>query len=119
MGECAEQYVPKSATLTTEHHKKMNLAHMHSSALHLQVAANSSPLKTLCLCDHLTSFGGDMVVPPNTINFNTVFSLDNFVESLPVFFTVVLCMLLYIIVLVWSRREDKKDLIKVTAPHTN
>ena len=58
-----------------------------------------------------------MVVPPNTINFNTVFSLDNFVESLPVFFTVILSMLLYIIVLVWARREDKKDLVKVTSCH--
>lgn len=54
-----------------------------------------------------------MVVPPNTINFNTVFSLDNFVESLPVFFTVVLALLAYIITLIWARREDKKDLIKV------
>ncbi|ELT87232.1 hypothetical protein CAPTEDRAFT_84236, partial [Capitella teleta] len=77
-----------------------------------KVAANSNPLRTLCLCDHLTSFGGDMVVPPNTINFATVFSLDNFMEALPVFFTVVFSLILYIVVLIWARKEDKKDLIK-------
>jgi hypothetical protein len=54
-----------------------------------------------------------MVVPPNTINFATVFSLDNFIEALPVFFTVILSMTAYILTLIWARREDKKDLIKV------
>ena len=53
-----------------------------------------------------------MVVPPNTINFATVFSLDNFIEALPVFFTVILSMTIYILTLIWARREDKKDLIK-------
>jgi len=33
--------------------------------------------KTQCLCTHLTSFGGDMYVPPNTIDFNTVCRLTD------------------------------------------
>lgn len=69
--------------------------------------------RTQCLCDHLTSFGGDLVVPPNTIDFSTVFSLENFLEAMPVFGTVGGVLVIYVIVCIWARRADKHDLIKV------
>ena len=79
-----------------------------------QVDQSSTIEDCNCACNHLTSFGGDMVVPPNTIDFSTVFSAEKFLESMPVFCTVIIIMLLYVSGLVWARREDKKDLIKVT-----
>lgn len=78
-----------------------------------QLDNRTSMTETVCLCNHLTSFGGDFAVPPNTIDFSTVFSAAKFVESLPVTITVLLVLLLYIVILVWGRRMDKKDLLKV------
>ena len=69
--------------------------------------------ETQCQCTHLTSFGSDLVVPPNSIDFNNVFTAERFLESMPVFCTVTAVMLLYVGVMVWARREDKKDLVKV------
>ena len=69
--------------------------------------------ETQCQCTHLTSFGSDFVVPPNSIDFNNVFTAERFLESMPVFCTVTAVMLLYVGVMVWARREDKKDLVKV------
>ena len=69
---------------------------------------------TQCLCNHMTSFGSDFVVPPNTINFATVFSAEKFLEALPVFITVALVLLIYGALLIWARRADKTDLLKVS-----
>jgi len=79
----------------------------------LQIGPLTTIYDTQCLCTHLTSFGGDFVVPPNTIDFSTVFSLEKFLESMPVFITVIIVLVIYVGTMVWARREDKKDLIKV------
>ncbi|CAF1487008.1 unnamed protein product [Rotaria magnacalcarata] len=78
------------------------------------------PLTTLksteCLCRHLTTFGGDFYVPPNTIDFSTVFlKFKKLHENAAVFSTVMVILGLYIIAAVWTRRTDKQDLIKWTA----
>ncbi|CAF5220758.1 unnamed protein product, partial [Rotaria magnacalcarata] len=75
------------------------------------------PLTTLksteCLCRHLTTFGGDFYVPPNTIDFSTVFlKFKKLHENAAVFSTVMVILGLYIIAAVWTRRTDKQDLIK-------
>jgi hypothetical protein len=62
------------------------------------------------------NFGAGLFVPPNTIDFNTVF--DDFggkiLENLPVFLTVCGIILLYIPLVIICRRYDKKDKLKVT-----
>ncbi|CAF4229923.1 unnamed protein product, partial [Rotaria sp. Silwood2] len=78
------------------------------------------PLTTLksteCLCRHLTTFGGDFYVPPNTIDFKTVFKkFKKLHENAAVFSTVMVIFGIYIIAAIWSRRKDKQDLIKWTA----
>ena len=75
--------------------------------------------ETQCQCTHLTSFGSDFVVPPNSIDFNNVFTTERFLESMPVFCTVIVIMLLYVAVLVWARRQDKLDLVKVICGTSN
>ena len=69
--------------------------------------------KTQCKCTHLTSFGSDVVVAPNTIDFSSVFTEEKFLESAPVFATVVIVIALYIVGLILCRREDKRDPLKV------
>lgn len=68
---------------------------------------------TQCYCYHLTTFGTDFYVPPNTIDFSTVFSkFKNLSENAAVFATVITILGLYVIAAILARHMDKKDLIK-------
>ena len=87
--------------------------------LYLQVDGATTQYRTKCMCNHLTSFGSDFVVPVNTIDFSTVFSLENFIEAIPVFVTVSLVLLLYVVSLIWARHMDKKDVAKVREHNTS
>lgn len=63
----------------------------------------------------MTSFGSDFFVPPNTINFMTVF--NDFEAKLRDNWAVlaVLCLMyfLYMVGMVFARHKDKRDIIKV------
>ena len=77
----------------------------------------TSRWKVQCFCNHLTSFGSDAVVPPNTIDFSNVWAkFANLNENAAVFSTVISLIGLYIILLIWLRYKDKQDLIKVSNP---
>ena len=70
-----------------------------------------------CRCTHLTAFGSMMDVAPNPIDFSAV--MDGFSSmfetgNVTVFFFVLVIFLIYVLVLVWARRADKKDLQQVT-----
>jgi hypothetical protein len=61
----------------------------------------------------LTTFGTDFYVPPNTIDFNTVFTKFASLSDNPtVFSTVVTLIGLYVIFAVMARYKDKQDLVK-------
>ena len=68
-----------------------------------------------CLCNHLTAFGGDVVVSPNTIDFVLVQQAFNSLDpgDLLVLITVCSAFLVYFVVLVIARRADNKDVLKV------
>ena len=69
---------------------------------------------TECLCYHLTTFGSDFYVPPNTIDMSNVWAkFKNLGDNAAVFAVVISILGLYIIVAIWARWMDKKDLIKV------
>ncbi|KAK3612419.1 hypothetical protein CHS0354_032020 [Potamilus streckersoni] len=77
---------------------------------------NISPVSnsyfTRCICNHLTSFGAEFFVPPNTINFKTVFSnLDQKIRDNYAVLTM-LCVIifLYIIGLIYTRHKDRQDI---------
>ncbi|XP_070577646.1 polycystin-1-like protein 2 [Ptychodera flava] len=73
----------------------------------------STSFETICKCTHLTSFGSDFVVPPNTIDFSEAFAnFANLADNASVFSTVIVIFALYVIVAIWARREDKKDVEK-------
>ena len=79
-----------------------------------QVGPSTTLESTECLCKHLTSFGSDFYVPPNTIDFKTVFKkFKKLHENAAVFSTVIVIIGLYIIAAIWARRKDKRDLVKV------
>ncbi len=76
---------------------------------------SSTPSKPVFHSNLFGSFGAGLFVPPNTIDFGSVF--DNFaeklVENMPVVATVVGVIILFIPLAVICRKFDKKDALKV------
>ncbi|XP_060067156.1 uncharacterized protein LOC132547416 [Ylistrum balloti] len=78
-----------------------------------RVSNLTTPEVTVCMTNHLTSFGGDFAVPPNTIDFTNVWAkFKNLNENAAVFSTVISLIGLYIIIMIWARYKDKKDIQK-------
>ncbi|XP_035672195.1 polycystic kidney disease protein 1-like 2 [Branchiostoma floridae] len=74
------------------------------------VGANTDAEDVECLCNHLTAFGGNFNVAPNSINFATVFAKFGQLDENPVVFSFVISTLVaYFALLVWAKRKDKKD----------
>ncbi|KAK7505245.1 hypothetical protein BaRGS_00003407 [Batillaria attramentaria] len=68
---------------------------------------------TVCEATHLTTFAGGMVVPPNTIDWDYVFSNFDFDRNPTLYGTEIVIFVAYILAVVWARRKDKKDLQKI------
>ena len=90
-----------------------------------QVSETSKIGKTQCNCNKMTSnlrtYAGGFKVPTvNTINFSKVFSnFGSLLTSNPATFATVLCLLaLWVLLSVWARRADRKDVEKVRGKKT-
>ena len=83
----------------------------------LQVGKGSTKTTSECLCNHMTTFSTNWFVPPNTIDFRTVFTLEKFVNSIAVLIVVLTLLLLYGILIFYARRADKNDIKKVYLAH--
>ncbi|CAM1318005.1 Uncharacterised protein g6863 [Pycnogonum litorale] len=68
-----------------------------------------------CASTHLTTFGSGFFVKPNTIDFDYVSENTDFVDNQTIYLTVIVSFVLYILLLVWARRKDIKDLEKLGA----
>ena len=82
----------------------------------LKVSQDSNTTHLKCLCNHLTSFGGNFIQAPNPIDFDKVFTeFTNLAESgnVSVLVTIACFFLLYFVVLILARRADKRDVDKV------
>ncbi|XP_066278311.1 polycystin-1-like protein 2 isoform X2 [Branchiostoma lanceolatum] len=72
------------------------------------VLSNSTHMH--CRCNHLTKFTG--MVAPNPINFSEVFTKD--ILQNPIGLILVLAtFVLYLLLVLWARRKDRRDLTKV------
>ncbi|EDO39107.1 predicted protein, partial [Nematostella vectensis] len=83
-----------------------------------QAGNESTPQGIACVCNHLTSFGGDFLVPPNPIDFDVVIlAFSDIAESrnYSVIATVGTVLMVYLFVVVLARRADRKDRKKVRA----
>ena len=70
-----------------------------------------------CHCNHLTAFGGELFVAPNPIDFDKVFiELQRTSETgnVTVIITVSCVFGLYLILILWVRKADQKDALKVS-----
>ena len=90
---------------------------LYSRSLTLQVGPRSSKHRLLCLCNHLTPFGGGLLVAPNPVDMGTVFKeLSRLGETgnFSVLLTIIFVFLFYIIAVVLAKRADRRDQAKVT-----
>lgn len=70
-----------------------------------------------CSCNHLTSFGGSLLIKPNPIDFDKVlveFKRLDETGNVAVIVTVAVALIAYFLVLVVTRRADKKDALRVS-----
>ena len=68
----------------------------------------------MCYCNHLTSFGSDLLVAPNPIDFDSVFkNFDSLAENVAVLALISTILGFYIIGVIWARRADKRDALLV------
>ncbi|RWS31890.1 polycystic kidney disease protein 1-like protein 2-like protein [Leptotrombidium deliense] len=65
---------------------------------------------TTCKCNHLTSFGSGFFVMPNTVDFTYVFAHAGFADNVTIYMTIVISLTAYILLLIWARKNDRKDL---------
>ncbi|KAL9954033.1 hypothetical protein ACROYT_G041521 [Oculina patagonica] len=84
-----------------------------------KVDASSNTTHLKCLCNHLTSFGGNFIQAPNPIDFDKVFT--EFTKlgetgNISVLVTIACAFLLYFVVLIFARRADKRDENKISPP---
>jgi len=58
----------------------------------------------------LTSFGGGFVTAPNPVDFDKVFEgFQNLSDNIAVLATIVTAFAIYILLVIWLRRMDKRD----------
>ncbi|XP_076818399.1 uncharacterized protein LOC143464499 isoform X1 [Clavelina lepadiformis] len=78
-----------------------------------RVSDETSNELVVCLCNHLTSFGANFVVAPNPIDFASIGNkLQNLKDNLAVLMTIIALFVLYVVGIIYCRRQDKKDVSK-------
>jgi hypothetical protein len=66
--------------------------------------------QTQCFSTHLTTFAGGFIILPSPINWNHVYSNADFIRNRTIYLTIILVLIIYIILMIYSRYYDKKDL---------
>ena len=69
--------------------------------------------QTQCFSTHLTKFTGGFRVLPAPVNWNYVFANADFMKNKTVYLTVICVSVIYIILVIYSRFKDRKDLEKL------
>ena len=78
-----------------------------------EVSLNSSADIIVCNCRHLSVFSADNLIQPNKLDpFKMSFFLSVFYNPI-VFVLVIAVWCIYALLMVWARRKDSEDLMKV------
>ncbi|KAI8514732.1 Vacuolar protein sorting-associated protein 54, partial [Branchiostoma belcheri] len=87
--------------------------HTPGSGTRQGIGPNTTARYTQCLTTHLTAFGSDFIVPPNSIDFSTVFAkFANLSDNAAVFSTVIVMFGIYFIIVLFVFKADKRDRVK-------
>ena len=74
----------------------------------------TNPDETQCLAEHLTSFTSSFTFLPTPIQWNRVFTHADFTRNPTIYLTIIIILVFYIILMIYSRRLDRKDLQRVS-----
>jgi polycystin 1L2 len=69
--------------------------------------------ETHCFSSHLSEFTGGFRILPSPINWNYVFANADFQKNKIIYLTIISISLIYIVLLIYARFKDKKDLEKL------
>ena len=69
--------------------------------------------QTQCYSTHLTTFASGFIVLPSPINWNYVFANGDFMRNKTIYLTLILVCLIYLLLMIYSKYKDKKDLEKL------
>ena len=78
-----------------------------------QVGPLTNHRQTQCFSRHLTTFAGGFLVLPEPVNWNYVFSNADFAKNKTIYLTVIVILIVYLILMIYSRYKDRKDTEKV------
>ena len=59
--------------------------------------------QTDCSSSHMTSFAAGFFILPNTIDFEYVFANASFSNNLTIYFTIIITLIIWILLLIWAR----------------
>ena len=79
----------------------------------IKVGSLTNHHQTQCFSTHLTTFAGGFVVLPEPVNWNYVFANADFMKNKTIYFTVICVSIIYLILMIYARFKDKKDLEKL------
>lgn len=86
----------------------------------LQVDETTTPDSIHCSCNHLSAFGGHLLVAPNPIEFDKVFNEFTRLSetgNVAVIVAVSFVFGLYLLLLLCARKYDKLDYLKVSSTY--
>ncbi|CAF1390512.1 unnamed protein product, partial [Adineta ricciae] len=79
----------------------------------LIVGPSTNHYETECFSSHLTTFAGGFIVLPAPINWSYVFANADFSKNKTIYLTMICTSILYVILLLYSRFKDRKDIEKL------
>ena len=79
----------------------------------LRVGPQTNHDQTQCFSTHLTTFAGGFVVLPYAVNWNYVFANADFTKNKTIYLTLICISVVYFILIIYARWNDKKDLEKL------
>lgn len=78
-----------------------------------QVGPLTNHHHTQCLAEHLTDFTSGLRFLPEPIQWNRLFSDGDFLRNRTIYLTVIVVMLFYVLLMIYSRYGDRQDLRRV------
>ncbi|CAF0823152.1 unnamed protein product [Adineta steineri] len=79
----------------------------------LVVGPLTNHYETQCFSTHLTTFASGFHVFPESVNWNYVFANADFMKNKTIYLTIICVCVIYVILLLFSRYKDKKDIEKL------